>query len=255
VTMEGTAGGTLLGTFDVGGGLIRDVSLVMEEAKNALSGWYGINTSSVISSATSRVTVYPIYVNGNRTSIGSISAITLYSVGRDYVRGLPTVYVPQPPWPTTDSEGLIPLPSAYYVWAPSDISAIQAVGSISEVTVTAGGAGYRQSSNTFLVDASTSTTSGGTDARLGLVLSAVASGKGRFVSTKSMLSEDRYLQSVDYYQPFAYVLSVEEDILRFGDALRRFVHPAGGLLLVRQTVTSTLDVTTSVANTTITLSV
>lgn len=227
-------------------------TLVMEEAENRTSAFYGINSTSQISSITSQVSVYPIYVNGVRSAIGSISVITLSSVGHDYLLSVPAASVPEPLPPTSDSGGMFPLGPGYYTFAPATLVVDRVVGSIGAITVISGGAAYAKSNHTFTVNSSTSVArGGGSGAELGLVLSAVTRGEGRFTDTHSMLSADRYFQSLEYYQPFAYVLTVEEDLSRYGDALRRFVHPAGGKLLVRQTVTTELPLAMSVPEITV----
>jgi len=244
-------------SYDNGVRLVVELSgynytLVMEDAENKTSAYYGINAASRISSITSRLSVYPIYVDGVRSAIGSISVITLTSVGHDYLLSVPAVSVPEPLPPTTDSAGMLPLGPGYYTFVPATLITDRVQGSIGAITLVSSGAAYLKSNHTFTVNSSTSVVQGGgSEAELGLVLSAVTRGEGRFTSTHSMLSADRYFQSLEYYQPFAYVLTVEKDVTQYRDALRRFVHPAGGLLLVRQTVTTDVPLVMSVPEITV----
>lgn len=240
-------------------GLLQESAIAIDAvdwgAGNTLSAFYRINLSSVIVSLTSATSIFPIYVNGVRTPIGEVYTLNISSLGDGYTLGTPGVSVSTPVHPTTDVEGTTPLSNTYYTFTPAVLLANVALGQIGSLQVISAGAAYQASSNTFAVNSTTSVVgAGGTGAVLGLVLSAaVTATQGRFRDSRSMLSTDRYLQSVDRYQPFAYELTVEEDSTRYTDVVRRLLHPAGGLLLNRQSVTSELDMSVAAAATTIDL--
>lgn len=234
------SGGILIGDADWGAG-------------NVLSAFYGINSSSAIVELTSAVTTYPTYVNGVRTEFGSVYTVDVSSSGSGYTLGVPGVSVDTPLVPTSDVAGLTPVSNVYYTLVPATLEAVLSAGQIGFVQVVSSGAAYEGGANTFTANSTTSVVSAnGAGAEFGLVLAASTTAtQGRFRDSRGMLSTDRYLPSVDRYQPFAYELTVEEDITRYEDVVRRLLHPAGGLLLSRQSVTSELDLSIDVSTTTV----
>ena len=131
------------------------------------------------------------------------------------------------------------------------LSVEKETGQIGQVDVVTGGSGY--SNVAFSVNSTTSTTTTGNSAVLGLTLGAISRGVPYFKNTRSFASADQHLQDVTKYQPFSYVLTVEESLSRYSDILRRLVHPSGGLLIPRQTITTELDLTPSISFDTVTI--
>ncbi len=217
---------------------------------NTASALYGLNLSSTISTISTNLTTLPLYVDGVQTAVGAVLNVAVTSVGSSYVLGAPTVGVATPTTPTSDVAGLLPLSVPFYTYNVATLVANVAVGQIGSIEMIAGGAAYSTGpDSTFTVNSQTSTSTTGSGAELGLVLSAVTSGQGRFLDSRGTVSSDRYTQSLEYYQPFSYVVTVEEDLRNFKDVVRRLVHPAGGLLLVRQTITSEGNLTTDAVGT------
>jgi len=224
------------------------------------SAFSGANLASTVISLISNTSVLPIFVGETRTEVGQVFEITVESFGSGYIIKVPTIQVETPQIPTSDAAGLYPLTYEQIfgeAFETANVSADQATGQIGEVQVLKGGSGYSNASF-FLSRTAVSPAGGtagytattnsltGTGAKLSLALGAVSRGEPYFRNTRSFASGDQYLQDITKYQPFSYVLTVEEDLSRYATALKRLVHPAGGLLLPRQTITSNIDVSSSV---------
>ena len=214
---------------------------------NTGSAVYGANLQTTIIGLTSNLSTYPVYVNGVRTEVGEVFSVTVDSFGQGYVAGLPTIAVQTPAIPTTDATGLDPLTYEEIfgeAFRAALLTVQKEVGQIGQVQVITGGSGY--SNVAFTVNSSTSTTTSGHNAELAMTLGALSYGEPYFRNTRSFASSNQYLQDITKYQPFAYVMSVEEDLSRYATVLKRLVHPAGGLLLPRQTITTEVDLTSSI---------
>lgn len=216
---------------------------------NIASALYLLNLQTSIGTLTTKVNYLPWYVNGVQREIGEISEISLISAGADYVIKPPVVYVSAPTAPTADILGTNTLSTPYYTFMMANLEPVLATGQISKIDVISAGSGYTSAGNTFFVNSTTSTTVSGFDGELGLVVAGITKGQGRFRNTKSMASGDMFIQSIDRYQPFAYVLSVEENLMTYKDIIKKLLHPAGGLLLAQRTVTNDLDLSIDVSTT------
>ncbi len=229
---------------------------------NASSALYLTNLSSPISQILSQLSVEPIMTMNSsslleRTPVGKVRTITVTDVGSDYVIRPPSVGVEEPPvlyaanGTALSNTILIDIHGGVenIPYRPAVITPDVATGQIGFVEVTASGAGY--------TDADTFTVSGGSGsgAELQLVLGGLYTPPtGRFIGTRGETSSDQYLQDITKYQPFSYVVTVEKDISAYKDVVHRHVHPAGGLLLARQTVTSVLATPAQMSDTTISIS-
>ena len=221
---------------------------------NSSSAIYAANLNTTIIGLTSNLSTFPVFVNGVRTEVGEVYHLTVESFGSGYVAGVPTLSIPTPVQPTSDSAGLVPLSYVEIFGENFDTAALSVekeTGQIGQVDVVTGGSGY--SNAAFSVNSTTSTTTTGNSAVLGLTLGAISRGVPYFKNTRSFASADQHLQDVTKYQPFSYVLTVEESLSRYSDSLRRLVHPSGGLLIPRQTITTELDLTPSISFDTVTI--
>lgn len=211
------------------------------------SAIYAANLQTTIIGLISSFSTYPIYVNGVRTEVGEVYNVTVESFGQGYVAGLPTISVQTPSVPTKDIAGTQPLTYTEIfgeVFHAANLSVAKETGQVGQVEVLTGGTGY--SNVAFTINSTTSTTTSGANAELGLILGALSYGIPYFKNTRSFASADQYLQDITKYQPFSYILTVEESLTRYADIVRRLVHPAGGLLLPRQTITTELDLISSI---------
>ena len=221
---------------------------------NSSSAIYAANLNTTIIGLTSNLSTFPVFVNGVRTEVGEVYHLTVESFGSGYVAGVPTLSILAPVQPTSDSAGLVPLSYVEIFGENFDTAALSVekeTGQIGQVDVVTGGSGY--SNVAFSVNSTTSTTTTGNGAVLGLTLGAISRGVPYFKNTRSFASADQHLQDVTKYQPFSYVLTVEESLSRYSDILRRLVHPSGGLLIPRQTITTELDLTPSISFDTVTI--
>lgn len=230
--------------------LLSEAAVILNQiswSTNTGSAVYGANLQTTIVGLTSNLSTYPIYVNGLRTEVGEVFRVSVDSFGQGYVTGLPTIAVQTPLVPTADVAGLEPL-TYQQIFGESFRSAVivaqKEIGQLGQVEVVTGGSGY--SNVAFTVNSSTSTTVSGNNAELSMTLGALSYGQPYFRNTRSFASADQYLQDITKYQPFSYVMSVEEDLSRYATILKRLVHPAGGLLLPRQTITTEVDLTSSI---------
>ena len=233
------------------GQLLQQTAIVIGDSSwntNSSSAIYAANLDTTIIGLTSNLSTFPVFVNGVRTEVGEVYHLTVESFGSGYVAGVPTLTIPTPVQPTSDSAGLVPLSYVEIFGENFDTAAVSVekeTGQIGQVDVVTGGSGY--SNAAFSVNSTTSTTTTGNSAVLGLTLGAISRGVPYFKNTRSFASADQHLQDVTKYQPFSYVLTVEESLSRYSDILRRLVHPAGGLLIPRQTITTELDLTPSIS--------
>lgn len=271
---------------------IGEAPLINDVAWSTTSGsaLLQINLNSVITTLTSALSTFPLYVRGIRTEIGKIKTIKIESFGSNYILKLPYIEVQTPAIPTKDIEGLQPLTYGQIFGRDFDAAAVtvsKAVGQIGAIDLLQGGSGYANvtfllsrtpittpilgtneetslsydiqldeadssitsyllAENQTAVYSGTTSSATGTGARVSLALGAVSRGESYFKNTKSFASADQYLQDITKYQPFSYVLSIEEDLIRYAEVLRKLVHPAGGLLLPRQTITTEVDVISNI---------
>ncbi len=61
-------------------------------------------------------------------------------------------------------------------------------------------------------------------------IGAKAKYQGYFKTNKGFLSDDIYLQNRDYYQPYSYVIKIDEQLVKFKKAVLDILHPAGNKL-------------------------
>lgn len=203
---------------------------------NTFSGLFGVNLTNPIVDVLSQLSTIPVYVNGQRIGLGGVSEVTVTSLGTGYFTA-PTLSVEAPVRPTRDIAGTQNVADSEMPFVQAQVSAAQISGQVGTIDVISGGSGYTNT-ETFLVNSVMTSSMTGSGLTVNLALGAVSTGQGRFLDTRGQVSADRYIQDITYYQPFSYVLTVEEDVSRYRQAVERFVHPSGGLLIPRQTITS-----------------
>lgn len=201
----------------------------------ASSALYDAELSTLIEPLLLATTIVPIYINGVRTAIGEVEDLIISGIGRGYVFGSPVVTLPVPVQPRYSNGALVS--RALYPYDAAVLNAAASDGIIGAVETVSGGSGYT-SNATFTVNSSLTSSTTGNNASLRLVLGAQTEGIPRFRTTRSLASADQYMQDESTYQPFAYVLSAEEDYQNYGEIVKRFVHPAGGRLIPDHTITA-----------------
>lgn len=103
---------------------------------------------------------------------------------------------------------------------------------------------------TFIYDSSADIIGTSNDAIIRISSGAKAFYPGYFKDTGGFLSDDYYLQDRDYYQPYAYVLKIEQRLKDYKQAVLDLLHPAGmklhGEYSILNTITSLANITTRV---------
>ena len=103
------------------------------------------------------------------------------------------------------------------------------------------------SSNQTLTSVTTAGTENASDAVISFSIGAVARYPGEYISTQGFISEpDVRLQDGNLYQPFAYQVSSELDIITFYDIVKKLVHQAGTNMFVNRIISTTADLSANV---------
>lgn len=104
---------------------------------------------------------------------------------------------------------------------------------------------------TFFTDSRVETEAIGDLALVRVDLGAKAKYPGYFKTNNGFLSDEIYLQDRDYYQPYSYVLEIDEQLKKYKKAVLDILHPAGmklfGNFLIRDENFFNPTITTTVA--------
>lgn len=99
------------------------------------------------------------------------------------------------------------------------------------------------------VDESTSldsATGGPSDAAIFIELGSKAFYPGYFDNNDGFISDDMYLEDRDYYQPFSYVIKVDERLSDYKKAVLDLLHPAGAKLFGELTLNVPIDISAEI---------
>lgn len=274
------------------GSLLESTNLGLEPPQLAYADWsmdfpgsvlYLKNFNTKINDILSYAEVYPLFINGIRTSIGEVASIEIISGGTNYIFGVPAVSVQRPLQPTNSLGEQVP--RSIVPFEPAEIVAVSTPGSIASLEVVAGGAGYGSkvfdvlwpvenfqyisllaeneatgllytitqeerllTQNTFITNSISTVTANGSGAEIGIVVGAISTGQPRFRDDRGQLSGYYNLQDITYYQPYSYVLQAQTSPAIFKPVVKQFVHPAGGLLIADQLITSTEQVSVTMSD-------
>lgn len=103
---------------------------------------------------------------------------------------------------------------------------------------------------TFVYDSSTAIIGTSNDAVIRISSGSKAFYPGYYKDTGGFISDDYYLQDKDYYQPYAYVLKIEQQLKAYKQAVLELLHPAGmklhGEYSILNTIPTTANITTRV---------
>ena len=103
---------------------------------------------------------------------------------------------------------------------------------------------------TFVYDSSTAIIGTSNDAIIRISNGAKAFFPGYYKDTGGFISDDYYLQDKDYYQPYAYVLKIEQQLKAYKQAVLELVHPAGmklhGEYAIVNTISTLANITTRI---------
>ena len=171
---------------------------------------------------------------------GSINAISVTSVGLNYVPELPTVTVRDQ---IVFEQGLSGEAGRFKgddaviiaVRAPGTIRSLEIISSDASFDVFANavisnsrGTASVVDSTTDLVGITRHTIRNTTyDGVIKPLISGVITQPGRYIDTKGFLSWNMRLQDNDFYQEYSYVIRVTEIVDKYRDVVKRILHPAG----------------------------
>ncbi len=171
---------------------------------------------------------------------GSINAISVTSVGLNYVPELPTVTVRDQivfEQGLSGEAGRLKGDDAVIiaVRAPGAITSLEIISSDASFDVFANAVITNSRGTASVVD-STADLAGITrhtirnttyDGSIKPLISGVISQPGRYIDTKGFLSWNMRLQDNDFYQEYSYVIKVTEIVDNYRDVVKRVLHPSG----------------------------
>jgi hypothetical protein len=70
-------------------------------------------------------------------------------------------------------------------------------------------------------------------------IGAVAKYQGQFINNDGFLDDDIYIQDSKYYQKYSYVITVNENLNKYGSLIKSYIHPAGTALFSNYQIQST----------------
>lgn len=171
---------------------------------------------------------------------GSINAISVTSVGLNYVPELPTVTVRDSivfEQGLSGEAGRLKGDDAVIiaVRAPGAITSLEIISSDASFDVFANavitnsrGTASVVDSTTDLVGITRHTIRNTTyDGAIKPLISGVITQPGRYIDTKGFLSWNMRLQDNDFYQEYSYVIRVTEIVDKYRDVVKRVLHPSG----------------------------
>lgn len=171
---------------------------------------------------------------------GSINAISVTSVGLNYVPELPTVTVRDQivfEQGLSGEAGRLKGDDAVIIAirAPGAITSLEIISSDASFDVFANavitnsrGTASVVDSTTDLVGITRHTIRNTTyDGAIKPLISGVITQPGRYIDTKGFLSWNMRLQDNDFYQEYSYVIRVTEIVDKYRDVVKRVLHPSG----------------------------
>lgn len=89
----------------------------------------------------------------------------------------------------------------------------------------------------------------GADAFLLVKVGAKARYPGYYKNNDGFISDDIYLENADYYQPFSYVIRIDEQLASYKKAVQDILHPAGLKLFSDYSINNSFDLFAQVTTT------
>jgi hypothetical protein len=74
-------------------------------------------------------------------------------------------------------------------------------------------------------------------------IGAVAKYQGQFINNDGFLDDDMYIQDSKYYQKYSYVITINENLNKYGSLIKSYIHPAGTALFSNYQIQSTFTPT------------
>ncbi len=202
----------------------------------------GTNTASVSANlaAANISSTLATSLNFANSIAGSINAISITSVGLNYVPELPTVTVRD----QIVYEQSLPGEAGRMQGDDAVIIAVRAPGAISSLEIISSDASFDKFANATIINSrgtasvvdSTADLVGITrhtirnttyDGAIKPLISGVITQPGRYIDTKGFLSWNMRLQDNDFYQEYSYVIRATEIVDKYRDVVKRVLHPSG----------------------------
>lgn len=202
----------------------------------------GTNTASVSANlaAANISSTLATSLNFANSIAGSINAISVTSVGLNYVPELPTVTVRD----QIVFEQSLPGEAGRTKGDDAVIIPIRAPGAITSLEIISSDASFDKFANATIINSrgtasvvdSTADLVGITrhtirnttyDGAIKPLISGVITQPGRYIDTKGFLSWNMRLQDNDFYQEYSYVIRATEIVDKYRDVVKRVLHPSG----------------------------
>jgi len=202
----------------------------------------GTNTAAVSANlaAANISSILATSLNFANSIAGSINAISVTSVGLNYVPELPTITVRDQ---IVFEQGLSG-EAGRFKGDDAVIIAVRAPGAITSLEIISSDASFDVFANAVITNSrgtasvvdSTADLVGITrhtirnttyDGAIKPLISGVITQPGRYIDTKGFLSWNMRLQDNDFYQEYSYVIKVTEIVDKYRDVVKRILHPAG----------------------------
>ncbi len=139
---------------------------------------------------------------------------------------------PVSPVDTTSNTNAIDVSSGIHVFDVPTLAAQQSAGQVQKVKIVESGVNY-QDANTVVITAVHTPPRTGDAAHFTPVIGARTQYPGQFTTSRGFLSADKFLQDIEFYNEYTYVIRVGESFDRYKNLLTELVHPAGFQVLGR----------------------
>jgi hypothetical protein len=167
-------------------------------------------------------------INGIKTPYGRISNTQLLSAGSGYI-SLPILSVDNP------TSRAIEANTGVDIFRLATLVAVTGAGQVKTVKMTSPGVGYVAAPTVHLNE------HGDGNATLTAQIGTVVRSGGRYIGTYGQLSSDKKLQDDVLYHPYSYILTVDENINRYRNIVKRLLHPAGSIFFGEFSTATVVD--------------
>ena len=159
---------------------------------------------------------------------GKITGIEMIAGGSGY-RRVPTLTV------VNNTAINIEATHAIDIYTAAQLRAITGAGQIKTIQLDNFGVGYAVAPDVTLA------LSGDGTANVTATVGALCEYTGRYIGTNGRPSSDKKIQDAHYYQPYSYVIKVDENISRYRSLVKKLLHPAGAIFFGEYSTVTEVD--------------
>lgn len=174
-------------------------------------------------------------LNFDQETVGTISAISISSRGRNYGDGLPTILIRQP---RIEALAISDAVKGGFKGNNAIITPSYATGTIRSIDIVLNGAGYIKGSTVTIANQTRVGTENGTGLPL---VSGVTNYPGGYTDTKGFLSWNNRLQDNYYYQEYSYEIESDQFLKTYKSIVKNILHPTGTELFGRKNIFNTAN--------------